>query len=89
MSLGEAAAHRRGIPLDGQIGREQSKNLRMLLTATMRAGGQSYEPAGRKWASAQGLVGQDHTLAKAVGEWQIVSSGVKGHEERELGLDNE
>lgn len=68
MSLGEAAAHGRGIPLDGQIGHEWSKNPRMLLTATRKAGGQSYEPAGWKWASAQGLVGQDHTLAKAGGE---------------------
>ena len=68
MSLGEAAAHGRGIPLDGQIGHEWSKNPRMLLTATRKAGGQSYEPAGWKWASAQGLVRQDHTLAKAGGE---------------------
>lgn len=67
MSLGEAAAHGRGIPLDGQIGREWSKNPRMLLTAT-ESRGPELRACWTEVGLCTRLVGQDRTLAKAVGE---------------------
>lgn len=59
----------------------------MLLTATVKAGGHSYEPAGQKWESAKGLTGKDNTQGQSNRgkKWQIISTGVKGQEKRELG----